>query len=350
MNVLFYLGHPAHFHLFKNTIRHLNSKGIQTNVCIKTKDVLETLLQEEKIQYTNISSAYDRSRPLMNFGSRLWRLSAIIRETKPALLLGSAAELGVLGRLHGIPSFIFFEDDFEVVAKFAKIAGPTATRLVCPECCSAWKWEHKKTGYKSYHELAYLHPNNFVPDKRKVEGIFDLSKKNFILRFAELSAYHDKGKSGITTTIAAELVTQLLPHGQVHITSERKLEPQFEKYRIAISPSAIHHALYFADMYIGDSQTMTAEAAVLGTPAIRFNDFVGKLSYLEELEKEFQLTTGIKTSEPEKLRQAVADLLTMENPKEVWARRRERMLEKRIDLAAFINELVEKSADAVGSR
>lgn len=30
---------------------------------------------------------------------------------------------------------------------------------------------------------------------------------------------------------------------------------------------------------------MAAEATILGTPSIRFNDFVGKLGYLEELEK-----------------------------------------------------------------
>jgi predicted glycosyltransferase len=34
------------------------------------------------------------------------------------------------------------------------------------------------------------------------------------------------------------------------------------------------------DLYIGDSQTMAAEAAVLGIPSIRFNSFVGKLVYL----------------------------------------------------------------------
>ena len=46
---------------------------------------------------------------------------------------------------------------------------------------------------------------------------------------------------------------------------------------------------------------MAAECAVLGTPSIRFNDFVGKLGYLEELELEYGLTFGIKTSDPEKL-------------------------------------------------
>ena len=36
-----------------------------------------------------------------------------------------------------------------------------------------------------------------------------------------------------------------------------------------IDPSDMHHALAFASLYIGDTQTMAAEAAVLGTPSIR---------------------------------------------------------------------------------
>ncbi len=46
---------------------------------------------------------------------------------------------------------------------------------------------------------------------------------------------------------------------------------------------------------------MVAEAAVLGTLPIRFNNYVGKLSYLEELEHKYHLTFRIKTSEQEKL-------------------------------------------------
>ena len=40
----------------------------------------------------------------------------------------------------------------------------------------------------------------------------------------------------------------------------------------------------FASLYIGDSQTMAAEAGVLGVPFVRFNDFVGRIGYLRELE------------------------------------------------------------------
>lgn len=346
MKVLVYLGHPAHFHLFKETVKNLRAKSHEVVIVIKSKDVLEKLLIDAGFSYTNITTSIKKNGKFtlyVTFLKRLIALIKLIRQHKPSLLIGSAAELALLGKLFRIPSYLFFEDDFEIVPKFAKLAGPFATKLICPECCSAWKWNAKKTGYKSYHELAYLHPNHFTPDISKVTPIFDLSQKNFILRFAQLTAYHDVGKSGINTHVAQQLIDVLLPHGKVHITSERVLEPQFEKYRIQISPLDIHHALYFADMYIGDSQTMTAEAAVLGTPAIRFNDFVGELSYLEELEHTYHLTYGIKTSEGRQLVQKVKELLIVPDLKTEWAKRRNRMLTERIDFADFMISLIEKA-------
>lgn len=345
MTVLAYLGHPAHFHLFKETIKNLQSKSHKVIILIKSKDVLEKLLIDSNLPYINISPKAKKAGKVALYFSlfkRIIVLTKIIIKYKPNKLIGSAAEFAILGKLFKIPSYVFFEDDFEVVPKFAKIAGPLATYLVCPNCCSAWKWNYKKIGYNSYHELAYLHPNHFTPDINKVKNIFDLNRKNYILRFAQLTAYHDVGKSGITTEVAQQLIDILSPHGNIYITSERPLEPQFEKYRIQISPLDIHHALYFADMYIGDSQTMTAEAAVLGTPAIRFNDFVGELAYLEELEHTFGLTYGIRTNEPDKLIQKTKELVETSELKKIWAVKRENMLNKSIDFAEFMTTLIEK--------
>lgn len=345
MTILVYLGHPAHFHLFKETIKNLQAKSHKVVIVIKSKDVLEKLLIDSNLSYINIAPKLKKNGKVALYVSlikRIATLTKIILKYKPTKLAGSAAELAILGKLFRIPSYVFFEDDFEVVPKFAKIAGPLATYLVCPNCCSAWKWNAKKIGYNSYHELAYLHPNHFTPDASKIKNIFDLTKRNFILRFAQLTAYHDVGKSGIDTTIAQQLIDTLLPHGNIYITSERPLEPQFEKYRIQISPLDIHHALYFADMYIGDSQTMTAEAAVLGTPAIRFNDFVGELAYLEELEHKYQLTRGIKADNPQKLIEVTTALVNTENLKQIWQERRTYMLKQSIDFSEFIIRLLEK--------
>ena len=71
---------------------------------------------------------------------------------------------------------------------------------------------------------------------------------------------------------------------------------QFEKYRIKINPLDMHHVMAFASLYIGDSQTMAAEAGVLGVPFVWFNDFVGRIGYLRELEDKYELGYGIKAS------------------------------------------------------
>jgi hypothetical protein len=161
------------------------------------------------------------------------------------------------------------------------------------------------------------------------------------LRFAKLSAHHDSGKTGITEQIAKSLIKELESYARIYITSERKLEPQFEKYRININPRDMHHVIYHADLYIGDSQTMAAEAAVLGTPSIRFSDFVGKIGYLEELEHKYGLTFGIKTQEPQKLLDKIKELINMPDIKNEWQRRRQKMLSDKIDVAAFMAWFIE---------
>ena len=98
----------------------------------------------------------------------------------------------------------------------------------------------------------------------------------------------------------------------------------------------MHDALYFSHLVIGDSQTMAAEAAVLGTPSIRFNDFVGKLGYLEELEHRYGLTYGIKTTEPEFLFDKIEELLSIKDLKKEWEKRRRKMLSEKIDFTAFM--------------
>ena len=183
--------------------------------------------------------------------------------------------------------------------------------------------------------MAYLHPNYFTPDKSKVEHLFKNNQPYFILRFVELTAHHDKGKKGINIMLAKKLIEKLKPYGNIYITSERSLEAELEQYRVAVHPKEIHHVLSFATLFIGDSQTMTAEAAVLGTPAIRFNDFVGKLNYLEELEHKYQLTFGISTDKENELLAKVDELLNTDKLKQVFNERQKKMLHSTIDVVAF---------------
>ena len=47
MKILIYLGHPAQYMFLRETINQLSRKGIKLRILIKTKDILETLLQND---------------------------------------------------------------------------------------------------------------------------------------------------------------------------------------------------------------------------------------------------------------------------------------------------------------
>ena len=97
----------------------------------------------------------------------------------------------------------------------------------------------------------------------------------------------------------------------------------------------------FAGLYIGDSQTMAAESGVLGVPFIRFNDFVGRIGYLNELENTYRLGFGIKPDEEEKLYETLQTLLQMPDRKEVFQQRRAAMLSECINFADFLTNYIE---------
>ena len=172
------------------------------------------------------------------------------------------------------------------------------------------------------------------------------------------------------------LVKVLEPHGRIYITSERPLEPQFEQYRIKINPLDMHHVMAFASLYIGDSQTMAAEAGVLGVPFVRFNDFVGRIGYLRELEDTYHLGFGIKAtplpnsnpqlvpqlnnstsnnalreqpSGPEAMYEIVEQLVAMDaaERRALYQQRRQKMLSDKIDCAKFLTYFIENYPESV---
>ena len=81
----------------------------------------------------------------------------------------------------------------------------------------------------------------------------------------------------------------------VYISSEKELPEELKEYKLPTPASAIHSVLAFADLYLGDSQTMATEAALLGTPAIRSNSFVGEndMSNFKMLENKYGLLRNI---------------------------------------------------------
>jgi hypothetical protein len=253
--------------------------------------------------------------------------------------VGTSTEICHIGYLLRIPNIFVNEDDADVIPLVKKLAHPFAKYLLSPDVCNTGRPE-KTITYKGYHELAYLHPNVFTADKNIVSKYFNPDEKYFILRFAKLKAHHDSGVQGIDTMTAERLIEMMSSHGKVYITAERELEKEFEPYRLNIKPIDMHHVMAFASLYIGDSQTMAAEAGVLGVPFIRYNDFVGRIGYLRDIEDKYHLGYGIKPGNPDLLLNKVNELLNMKDIKNVWAERRMKMLSEKIDVTEFFVEVL----------
>jgi len=340
MKLLFYLGHPAHFHLLKNTIAYFKNDGNEVVVLIKKKDILEELCQQDKLDYINIlPEGKGRSHFSTIYGllKRDYRIFNLIRKNKPKLLIGSEPSLAHVGKLLNIPSLILCEDDAEFIPGFALLAYPFVSHIVSPQITSAWKWEYKKIGYNSYHELAYLHPNHFNPDIGLINNHIITDKPFFILRFSKLEAYHDKGTFGITDELALQIINLLKDYGSVYINSEREIPEKLEQYRLKLPSKYMHHALKYCKLLICDSQTMAAEAAMLGTPSIRFNGHVDKnIAYLEELEKKYKLTFGVKVDNSTSLIYKIQEIISPESNDKKWQTRRAELLKDKIDLSAFL--------------
>jgi predicted glycosyltransferase len=251
-----------------------------------------------------------------------------------------------LGKLFRIPSIIFSEDDASIIPQFAKITYPFVDVILSPASCNAGKWEFKKIGYDGFHKYAYLHPDVFKPDRSKISSFGD--GPYFILRLAQLSAYHDTNRKGITKEIARHIIKLLKPHGNIYITSERPLEPEFEEYRININPLNMHHALSFAKLYIGDSQSMAVESALLGTPGIRFNDFAGEIGVLNELEKKYGLTYSVRTSEPQNLFGIIEKLLGNKELETEFKIKHARLVNEKINVLSFFVWFIQNFPHSAG--
>lgn len=348
MRFLFYLGHPAHYHNIAQTARLLAERGHQVHLVARQKDVLLDLVKDTPFPVTVVArseSGQGKVTRVLTLLKRELRMLWIALRFRPHLMAGTDPVLTHVGKLLGIRTVVINEDDADQVPLFARSAYPFASAILAPDPCRVGEYEAKTTRYAGYHELAYLHPNYFTPDPSRVKHLTASERPYFILRFAKLTAHHDDGRTGLTTEIAQALIDRLLPYGRIFITSERELETQFEKYRIRIAPRDMHHAMAFAQLYLGDSQTMAAEAAVLGTPSIRFNDFVGKLSYLEELEKRFQLTVGIPTDDPIRLLELASKWAEQSDLKEEWMKKREKMLNETVDVALFWADFLEQPSN-----
>ena len=293
MKYLFELKHPKHYYQFKYVMQTLKSQGHEIVVLARDKDVLLNVLEEEGVPYI----VFGKHRKAMwakilgTFGLMVnyWNIA---RRERPDVIVSKASWYGTaMAKALHKKSVIF--PDSEVVKVTNRYVVPLCTRVVTPQPFQL-NYGEKHRRIAGIFEDCYLAPSVLHPDNTVVER-YGLRKPYAIVRFVGWYANHDVGNGGFNYEQKKTLVETIARYMNVYISSEKPLPEELSAYKLPTPANAIHDVLYCADLYIGDSQTMAAEAALLGTPAIRSNTFVGPndMSNFIMLEKEYGMLYNI---------------------------------------------------------
>lgn len=339
MRFIFELNHPKHYYQFKYVMRMLKDHGHDVLVLGRDKDVLLDVLKEEKVPY-EIFGLHKKTMTGKVFGSfsilrNYWR---IVKRYKPDVIVSKASYYGCrCARRFGCKSVIF--PDSEVVSLTNKYVVPIASVVVTPETFGL-DYGKKHVRIKGLFEDCYLAPSVFTPDPKVVEK-YGLERPYAVFRFVGWFANHDVNNSGFTLEEKKQLVNAVSPYMHVYLSSEKELPEELKRYQLPTPASMIHSVLSEADLYLGDSQTMATEAALLGTPAIRSNSFVGPndMTNFKVLENTYGLLRNIK--EYEEVLSVVTDFAKNKR-KEEWKAKRRSYYERVGDSNETIVDLLER--------
>ncbi|HQM47761.1 MAG TPA: DUF354 domain-containing protein [Candidatus Hydrogenedentes bacterium] len=343
MRILIDVNHPAHVHLFRCAAREWEKRGHAVFWTARDKDIVIRLLDQYGFEYTVLSS---HRKGLLGMACEMvqrdWKMLRYAMKVKPDVMLGTSVTITHISRLYPAKSILFMESDPSLVRFIVWLSFPFAHAIVLPNCLS-YTWGKKVYTHNSSHKLADTHPKWFTPDPSVLDELgVKPGETYFVVRFIAWGASHDIGEGGLSIDAKKRLVAFLAARGRVFITSETELDPDFEPYRLRIEPNRIHDALHYATLFVGDSQSMSVEAPILGTPALRCNSFVGRTTVIDELESKYDLAYGFRPSEFEKMLSKIEELLARRNLKEEWMKKRERYLAEHGDMTSWMVQFVEE--------
>lgn len=338
MKILFDLGHPAHVHLFKSLIKKMVREGHEVSITAREKDITLNLLNVYAFEYKKIgknkNGLFQKALNLLLINIKLLNVSM---KFDPDLIVSAgspyAAHVGFLLNKKSI-SFV----DTEHANLTALITYPF-NYLICTPSCYKKNHGKKHLKYNGYHELAYLHPNNFTPNPQVLLNHgFSMSEKIIIVRFVSWGASHDIGDIGFTNRI--QLIDKLKPYGKIVISAEFELPPEICEYKLDVPVEDLHDLMFYSSLYIGESATMASECSILGVPSILVSS--SRRSYTDELETEYGLTytfSTVQNSEQDAIEKAIK-ILNDSSSKEKYSLRKDKMIAEKMDVTSYFERVI----------
>jgi len=336
MKILIDIGHPGHVHLFKNFALEMQKGGHEFLFTCRDKEFEIELLKSYGFDYVVFGKKFNSTIGKI-FGLLKFDIQEILTaiKFKPDLFMSHGSMYAAHASFVMRKPHISFEDTFNM--EQIRLYKPFTEAILINNFKNPPLVDKRVITYDGYHELAYLHPNRFRPNK----DIFKLlclenGKPYVILRFVSWNASHDVGQGGMSLEFKIKLVKELSKKIKVFISSEGELPKELKEYQIKIPPEKMHDALAFATLFIGEGATMASESAMLGTPSI----YINTLHPLTIQEQEIYELIFYMNSNDDILKKAL-EIIDNKNSKNEFLLKKEKMLSDKIDVTAFLIWFVE---------
>jgi len=352
MKYLFFTNTPAQVHQYRNAVAELDERGHEVLVLAREYGCTEPLLDYYDLPYQLYGSAETAKFSLFRqLPKHYARIAAAALRYGPDCVFGRGSYAALAGAVARVP--VVLVDDSETTNLDHAVSKPFADAFLTPHTFEKDLGENHYE-FRGFKELAYLHPEIYEPrsDVREALGVGD-DEPYALVRLNAFGSHHDVGREGFDADQRPRLVEALAERATVFVSDEGGEMDLDETPARAydLHPALLHDALAEADLLVADTQTMVTEAALLGTPAIRSNSFVGDddMGNFVDLERH-GLVYNLR--EFDAVLAAATDLLDDPDTDARWRRIRHDYLDDKVNLTEVVVGVAENvdrlDAAAVG--
>jgi predicted glycosyltransferase len=276
MKILFDIGHPAHFHYFKNFIKYLKENEHKVYISARNRDIIFELISRNNLEYI------DRGKGKTSFlGKLFYLISTDLKlfffsiKNKIDFSVGFPSTYAAHASfLRGKKHYAFNDTEH---ASFEKHLYPFFCFKIFTPYYFKEKINSKQLFFNGFMELSYLDKKYFKPDFKCVYSILK-TEKYAVIRFIKWgNASHDWGKIGLNKDEKKQIIQTILDKGfKVAISSEDDSDFFSDDNIIKIPSHLFHEFIYYANFVISEGGTTCNEAALLGVPNILINPLLKK--------------------------------------------------------------------------
>lgn len=278
MVILIELAHPRHFYQFMAVSELLKRRGHTVIVAATDRQLLVEILKESGVNFILFKHTKSGSRfkKLCSYLGRLKQFRSVVLQNNIDVYISKASiDTFIVKVIRKKVMTVIYPDSEDVwtTNNFVRFFSDVILLpVIFPR-----KWPtNRVVRINGTCENCYLDPKYLRVETLNPQDYGYLPNANFVFfRFVAWKAHHDVGQYGFNRTQRIDLVKLFVSYGYTPLISfEDEPDVELTEYINRFPKSKVRSVLLLCEYFVGDSQSMAAESALLGLKSFRYNSWV----------------------------------------------------------------------------